>query len=358
MSDPRHIVDLSRELGRLAAEKIGGIALINRETKYLALNALIEAARAGAQGKGFGVVANQVKTVSDQISALADDFTAEISGAISNLGELGGVVLERLDAQQGQRLADLALNMVDIIDRNLYERSCDVRWWATDAAVVQALEAPSAAVLHHASQRLGVILDSYTVYLDLWVLDAQGQVVATGRPQRYPGVVGRRLGNQPWFREALATGSGQDFVSADIQTSQALGGAPVATYATAIREGGRVDGAPLGVLGIFFDWKAQSQAVLQGLRFTADERPRARALLLDRHNRVIAASDGVGELQEHFPLDLSGEAMGHSQLRDGRLMGHALTPGYETYRGMGWRGVVLLQPPPAAEAPADGAPSA
>jgi hypothetical protein len=181
------------------------------------------------------------------------------------------------------------------------------------------------------------------VYLDLWVLDAQGQVVATGRPQRYPGVVGRRLGNQPWFREALATGSGQDFVSADIQTSQALGGAPVATYATAIREGGRVDGAPLGVLGIFCDWK-----VLQGLRFTDDERPRARALLLDRQNRVIAASDGVGELQEQFPLDLSAETLGHALLRDGRLMGHALTPGYETYRGMGWRGVVLLQPPVAS----------
>ena len=29
----------------------------------------------------------------------------------------------------------------------------------------------------HASQRLGVILDSYTVYLDLWVVDADGRVV-------------------------------------------------------------------------------------------------------------------------------------------------------------------------------------
>lgn len=37
-------------------------------------------------------------------------------------------------------MTDLALNVVDLIDRNLYERSCDVRWWATDSAVVQALE--------------------------------------------------------------------------------------------------------------------------------------------------------------------------------------------------------------------------
>ncbi len=30
----------------------------------------------------------------------------------------------------GERLVDLALNAIEIIDRNLYERSCDVRWWA------------------------------------------------------------------------------------------------------------------------------------------------------------------------------------------------------------------------------------
>ena len=28
---------------------------------------------------------------------------------------------------------------VSDMDRNLYERSCDVRWWATDAAVVDAI---------------------------------------------------------------------------------------------------------------------------------------------------------------------------------------------------------------------------
>ena len=30
------------------------------------------------------------------------------------------------------------LTNIDLIDRNLYERSCDVRWWATDSSVVDA----------------------------------------------------------------------------------------------------------------------------------------------------------------------------------------------------------------------------
>ena len=53
-----------------------------------------------------------------------------------------------LDWKTGDRLIEIA--GVEIIDRNLYERSCDVRWWATDSAVVDALEQPSEAARAHA----------------------------------------------------------------------------------------------------------------------------------------------------------------------------------------------------------------
>ena len=44
---------------------------------------------------------------------------------------------------RGTRLSDLALNNIDLIDRNLYERSCDVRWWATDSSIWHACSDPS-----------------------------------------------------------------------------------------------------------------------------------------------------------------------------------------------------------------------
>lgn len=44
---------------------------ITKKTKLLALNASIEAARAGAAGKGFTVVADEVKAVSDQVAELS-----------------------------------------------------------------------------------------------------------------------------------------------------------------------------------------------------------------------------------------------------------------------------------------------
>ncbi len=52
MANPRAIVDLTREVRRLATGKIGDINDINRETTFLALNALIEARAPARPARG------------------------------------------------------------------------------------------------------------------------------------------------------------------------------------------------------------------------------------------------------------------------------------------------------------------
>lgn len=335
---PERILALSREVSDVAKRNVSDLQRITGRTKILALNSLIEAGRAGQAGRGFAVVAKEIGEFSAEVNRVTDGLQGALATRLSELDRLGKQLITNI---RGTRLADLALNMIEIIDRNLYERSCDVRWWATDSAVVDCAADPSAERRAHASRRLGVILDSYTVYLDLWVVDARGTVLANGRPDRYPNAAGRQVGHESWFRQAMATQDGSAFAVADIARNDGLEGRSVATYAAAIRAGGETHGPISGVLGIFFDWEGQAQAVVDGVRLLDEERPRTRQLILDAKHRVLAASDRRGILTETFPLDTGNRTMGSYGDGKGTVVGFALTPGYETYAGLGWYGVLV-----------------
>ncbi|ACA17717.1 methyl-accepting chemotaxis sensory transducer [Methylobacterium sp. 4-46] len=326
---------------QIVTDKTRAIQAVTAQVKILALNALIEAARAGEQGRGFSVVAQEVRAIGAQIEAIAGALDAELAGRITGLQ---GMMKDLADAAQGERLVDLALNAIELIDRNLYERTCDVRWWATDPAIVACAEEPTPERVAYATERLGVILSAYTVYLDLWVCDAAGRVVANGRPDRFPAIRGASVAHEEWFRRAAALPNGDTYVAAEVATRPLLQGAQAATYCASIRTDGRSDGRPRGVLAIHFDWEPQARAIVAGVRVAPEDRERTRVLLVDAGGRVLAASDGRGLLTETLRLDARERTGGFDQDAGGAVTAFHRTPGYETYAGLGWYGVITQHP--------------
>ena len=309
---------------------------ISSQINILALNATIEAARAGDAGRGFAVVAAEVK----HLAAQAANASAELGAIRSETTELQ----QRFAEKESSRLSEMSQTLVQFIVRNLYERTADVRWWATDDALVHCLEAQDRASIDHAVERLGLINRFYSVYLNLVLVGVDGEIIACSQPAKFPRVTGDNVSRSSWFKNAMATTSGDQYVVDDIFSAPLHDNKLVAVYAAAVRQGGKVNGKAIGVLGVFFDWESQAKTIVQTEPSLSEEEwKRSRVILLDKNLRVIAASDNT-EVLLPFMLEHNGQKKGHYFTPDHEMIAFAKTLGYQEYDGLGWYAAVVQQP--------------
>lgn len=336
------VAELSEILASKVESAINEIERLNGQTHMIAINARIEASRAGMAGKAFSVVAEQMNDLSGKIGVVSKKMRNESRGSID---ELGNLIKTQATNVRGTRLSDLALTNIDLIDRNLYERSCDVRWWATDDTVVSALSKKTKENYDLLSKRLGIILNSYTVYFDLVLCDLDGNIVANGKPEHYRSV-GMNVKNSEWFTSAMKTNSGKEFGFQTVSKCPMVNNELSLVFSCTVREHGEQNGQVMGILGVIFRWEELAQKIVKGVHITDEEKDKTRICIVDENGLLLADSkDLILEDKIEFlgKNELFKEKKGFviSDYGDEKCcISHALSPGYETYAS-GWHSVII-----------------
>lgn len=245
---------------------------INRDLRRVVWNGQLTAST--QQG-----ASRRLKAVLDQVNQAGRRTRERVASAIRDLHRTS------LDRARRQ-VADLARLAADIMDRNLYERANDCRWWALSPAVQRLLAAPADGANTAA---LNAVLDHinglYTVYSRLVVFDDAGQVRGASRADGAMGLIGSAV-DARWVEAARSLRDSQRYHVSSFEDTALHDAGPTYVYVAAVH----ADDASrrcLGGIAIVFHAAAELQAML---RDVLGER-QGMCAFVDAGGRVLAATD-------------------------------------------------------------------
>jgi methyl-accepting chemotaxis protein len=168
----QRVSTLSQAAGRIG-EVVKMITAIAEQTNLLALNATIEAARAGEAGRGFAVVASEVKSLASQTAKATDEISEQIADiqkvageAIDAIKGIGSIIAEVNDVataiaaavqEQGAATQEITRSMQYAAQgtKNVSDNITGVKADADAAAAAAANVKQASETLETQSQQLG-----------------------------------------------------------------------------------------------------------------------------------------------------------------------------------------------------------
>lgn len=312
--------EANQEMGQV----IDSIREIAKHTNLLSLNSAIEAARAGAAGRGFSVVADEIKKLATRSLTSTKESTQIIENIQSKANEVMAV-----------RTADVAYDTIDKIDRNLFERNCDAQAWAGFDKVKHCLSSTAPDRVSVANDLLKKLVDIYEVYLDLYVLDTEGTIVAAGVHHE---LIGKDMSDRDWFKEAKAvnTISVSDLYYSTVENLHTV------AYTCPIRSD---DEAIIGYFSTRFNWQ-----YIYDIIDTARIGQNGDIFIINKHGYVIACRNRKGILEDNLKhlnaaqRAMKGETYGYVFEKDpsgsAKIYGYAHTRGYNAYSGKEWSAII------------------
>ncbi|MGZ8928428.1 MAG: cache domain-containing protein, partial [Methylobacter sp.] len=226
---------------------------------------------------------------------------------------------------------------IDILVRNLYERTADIGFLATNADIcnfVQASANGERTSVDLINQLLDEYGSKYTVYDDIIILDTDSRILT--RLDRSSSGVDQRI-SDPVIRKTLQ--STAEYIETFGKTGLRPGTDRALIYSRRIVD--PVDDSVIGVLCLSFRFDNEMEGIFRSLQKKGDK---AVMLLLNAGSEVIATSD-----QDHVPIGRiietvpEGDAYGMLDFagREYLSVTHRGRP-YQGYAGQEWYGHAMI----------------
>lgn len=308
--------------------------------QLISLNGIVFASKLGKQGVSLGPIFEQITKTGDFAPTMMEELLAEMGRGVLNL--------------HLKSLENFSKQAIDLIDRNLFERAADIRWWSTDKYFWNALQNPSDENYKAAANRLRVINSSYTMYRNLVLIDGNGDFVACSRNEFKNELKQKNYSNTNWFQEGMRTIDSNRYCVNDVNESVLESKKEVSLiYIGGVRANGERKGESIGVLAIMFDWDKEAKQILETClpRDNQGELIEGAVAFYTNQNKGIIETTDPEKYPVGKKMDLpesvinleAGESVSNfiTYKETEYIMGSSRTKGYREYEGLGWVAHIL-----------------
>ena len=248
------------------------------------------------------IVQSKLNSTNREFSrALLNEIGITGNKANSSLDNLNQTIISSI-LKDCEFLSSLA---IDIMDRNLYERANDCRWWALNSYFKEALDDYS--TISEKKEELSSILkyinDLYTVYSNLIIFDKNGKIIAVSN-EKEQYLIGKIL-TQDWVEKTLTLKDTSKYCVSKFEKTNLYENESTYIYCSAIRSF-KDDNDVVGGIAIVFDSSAQFYTMLDEILpkdIYGNKQKGVYAFFTDKNKQIIATTSTNFEVNSYLDID-------------------------------------------------------